>query len=272
MGVTIGFIGAGNMTTAIIKGLMASGLFDAGDIIVSNPTRDKLDLLHKNCGVKTTTDNRALASEADYILLGVKPGIIPEVLHQLKGEASLKEKLLISIAAGIPIAYYEEMLGEDQPFVRTMPNTPAMVGEGMTVIAANHRVDAGGLAMVKRIFDAVGKSLVVPEALFDAVTAASGSSPAMVYVFIEALADGAVLKGLPRETAYALASQAVLGAAKMARDSGLHPGALKDAVTSPGGTTIEAIKVLEDRGFRGAVMEAVKQCADKSREISRKFR
>ncbi|OPL08782.1 MAG: pyrroline-5-carboxylate reductase [delta proteobacterium ML8_F1] len=272
MGLTIGFIGAGNMTKAIVSGLVSSKLFEPADILVSNPTQAKLEIFKTEYGVGTTTDNTALAMASDFIVLGVKPGVIPEVAHQLKDVPDLKSRVLITLAAGIPIAFYEEILGEDQPLVRTMPNTPAMVGEGMTAVWANSRVDEKNLQMVLRIFDALGKSLIIKESLFDAVTATSGSSPAMVYVFIEALADGAVLRGLPRETAYLLASQAVLGAAKMVRDSGLHPGVLKDSVTSPGGTTIEALKVLEDRGFRGSVMEAVNQCAEKSKQMALQFK
>ena len=209
-----------------------------------------------------------LAEQVDMIILAVKPhyiqGVIDDIRSQLQGKA------VISIAAGWTVAMLADTLsGTGATYLRVMPNTPAMVGEGMTALCDDSNFSKEDFDFAKGIFDAVGRTIVLPERLFDGVIAISGSSPAYVFMMIEAMADAGVREGLPRACAYEMASQAVLGSALMVLSSGTHPASLKDAVCSPGGTTIEAVKELERKGFRGAIMDAMKACADKSREMSK---
>lgn len=263
---TIGFIGGGNMGGAIMSGLVKTGVFQAENIIAYDVLQMALDKLQAEIGVRTTGSLETLTEEADIIVLAVKPQVLPGVLKQY-GEKITKAKLVISIAAGITMACLTDLLSAEHKIVRVMPNTPAMVGEGMSGICVNANVTAEETELVMQIFNSFGKAELIPEKLIDAVVGVSGSSPAYVYMFIEALADGAVLEGMPRPQAYKFAAQAVLGSAKMVLESGRHPGDLKDMVCSPAGTTIEAVKVLEEKGFRASVIEAVHTASEKNRNM-----
>ncbi|MBC1421413.1 pyrroline-5-carboxylate reductase [Listeria seeligeri] len=260
----IGFIGAGNMGTAMIRGLAKTDYINRKDLFVCGRNIEKLHPLETEFqGIQLTTSIEELAEQADIIILSVKPYTIPEVLTNIKNKLS-KDKIIISVAAGVTIQDLENLTTKETKIVRVMPNTPALVGEAMSSITPNGSVTAEETEIITTIFASFGKAEVVPESLMDAVVGVSGSSPAYVYMFIEALADGAVLNGLPRDKAYKFAAQAVLGAAKMVLETGEHPGKLKDMVTSPGGTTIEAVKSLEDSGFRSAVINAVQAAAVKN--------
>ncbi|MBC1482727.1 pyrroline-5-carboxylate reductase [Listeria sp. FSL L7-1485] len=260
----IGFIGAGNMGTAMIRGLAKTAFIDQKNLFVCGRNMEKLQPLETEFNdIQLTTNAQYLAEQADIIILSVKPYTISEVLTTIK-EKLTPNKLIISVAAGVTIADLEQLTTSETKIVRVMPNTPALVGEGMSSISPSASVTAEETAIVSKIFTSFGKAEVVPESLIDAVVGVSGSSPAYVYMFIEALADGAVQNGLPRDKAYKFAAQAVLGAAKMVLETGEHPGKLKDMVTSPGGTTIEAVKSLEDNGFRSAVINAVQAAALKN--------
>ncbi|AIS58840.1 pyrroline-5-carboxylate reductase [Listeria ivanovii] len=260
----IGFIGAGNMGTAMIRGLAKAKLIDKKNLFVCGRSMEKLHPLASEFnGIQLTTNAENLAEEADIIILSVKPYTISEVITNIQKKLT-SEKIIISVAAGVTIADLEKLTTPETKIIRVMPNTPALVGEGMSSISSNASVTTEETAIVAKIFSSFGKAEVVPESLMDAVVGVSGSSPAYVYMFIEALADGAVLNGLPRDKAYKFAAQAVLGAAKMVLETGEHPGKLKDMVTSPGGTTIEAVKSLEDNGFRSAVINAVQAAASKN--------
>lgn len=260
----IGFIGAGNMGTAMIRGLAKASLGKEEDILVCGRDMEKLKPLKTEFnGIQLTTDTAQLVEQADIIILSVKPYTIPEILTVVKDKIT-PEKIVISVAAGVTIKDLEELTSKETKIVRVMPNTPALVGEAMSSISPNSNVTAEETAQISTIFSSFGKAEVVAENLMDAVVGVSGSSPAYVYMFIEALADGAVLNGMPRDKAYKFAAQAVLGAAKMVLETGEHPGKLKDMVTSPGGTTIEAVKSLEDTGFRSAVISAVQAAASKN--------
>ena len=266
MSKTIGFIGGGNMGGAIMAGLVKTGTFQPENIIAYDVVQAALDKLNAEIGVRTTGSLETLAEESDIIVLAVKPQILPGVLEQY-GEKITKDKLVISIAAGITLSRLTGLLSGEHKIVRVMPNTPAMVGEGMTAACPNELVTEEEMACVLHILNSFGKTEVVPEHMIDAVVAVSGSSPAYVYMMIEAMADAAVAEGMPRAQAYKFAAQAVYGSAKMVLETGKHPGELKDMVCSPAGTTIQAVRVLEEKGFRSSLMEAMSACADKSRSL-----
>ena len=260
----IGFIGGGNMAGAIAGGVISSGLCAKSQITVCDINDEILNKYDKEVN---TSHNNKDALLCDYIVLAVKPFILSKVLEELKG-CDLSGKVFVSIAAGISVKEIKSILGENAKVVRVMPNTPAQVGEGMTVIAKpDDCVTYGEMADVIKIFDAVGKTEIMPEAMINVVTGVSGSSPAYVFMLIEAMADAGVAGGIPRDAAYKLAAQSVLGSAKMVLDTGKHPGELKDMVCSPKGTTIEAVAELEARGFRSAVIEAIKKCNEKANNI-----
>lgn len=265
----IGFIGCGNMAQAMIGGMIKSGLVDKADIIGSRTNVKKLNAVKEKFGIVTVMDNKEVAKQADILILAVKPNIYPVVVDEIKGYVK-DEVIIVTIAAGITISFMEKAFGKTVKIVRTMPNTPAMVGEGMSALCSNSEVKEEELSQVIKLFETFGKTEIIDEKLMDAVPAVSGSSPAYVFMFIEALADGAVRDGIPREKAYKMAAQAVLGSAKMVLETGIHPGVLKDNVCSPGGTTIEAVFTLEKNNFRGTVIEAMKACTDKTREMSKK--
>ena len=213
-----------------------------------------------------TPDNRQAAKESEILFLSVKPQFYPAVIAEIREEVT-KEQLVITIAPGKTLEWLEEQFGKKLKLIRTMPNTPAMVGEGMTAVCPGPEVEKEELEYVLRILNTIGKTEVVEERLMDAVVSVSGSSPAYVFMMIEAMADAAVAEGMPRPLAYRFAAQAVYGSAKMVLETGKHPGELKDMVCSPAGTTIEAVRILEQKGFRSALIEAMKACADLSEKL-----
>ncbi len=252
------------MAGAIAQGVIASGVCKPLDMCVCDINKDILKKYQD--GVKTSVHNSD-ALLCDYIVLAVKPFILSKVLEEIK-DKNIEDKVFISIAAGISVAEIKSILGADAKVVRVMPNTPAQVGEGMTVVAKpDSAVSEDELENVVKIFDAVGKTEIMAESMINVVTGVSGSSPAYVYMMIEAMGDAGVTGGIPRDTAYKLAAQAVLGSAKMVLDTGKHPAELKDMVCSPKGTTIEAVAELEKRGFRSAIIEAIKKCNEKANNI-----
>ncbi len=262
----VGFIGCGNMGQAMLSGMLDSGKVKRDEVIVSAKSLESRVNLKKKYEVAVAEDNEQVVKSSDIIFLAVKPQYYEEVIKEVK-EAVLEDKILVSIAPGKTFAWLEEMVGKPAKIIRTMPNTPSLVKEGMMGICANDKVAKEELDMICRLCASFSKVEIVPEHLMDVVTAVSGSSPAYVFMFIEAMADAAVEGGMPRSQAYTFAAQAVLGSAKMVLETGVHPGELKDRVCSPGGTTIQAVRVLEEQGMRGAVMDAMKACLDKSRNM-----
>ena len=262
----IGFIGLGNMAKAIIGGMLKQGIVVPGDIIGSAKTRATMEKAEKEFGICTAADNRQVASEADVIVLAVKPIFFKEVIAEIRDEVG-EDKLVISIAAGKTMEWIEGEFGKEVKLIRCMPNTPALVGEGCTAVCSNPLVLRDEEEFCLKLMGSFGKAIVIPERLMDAEGAVGGSSPAFVFMFIEAMADGAVQAGIPRKQAYEFAAQSVLGSAKMVLETGMHPGELKDMVCSPGGTTIEGVKVLEEKGMRAAVMGALEACVEKSRKL-----
>lgn len=265
---TIGFIGCGNMAQAMINSLIKSEKFPAKNIIASNRTLPLRESAIEEHNINLTNDNIEVASKSDYIILSVKPQTYEIVLNTIKDYVK-KDGVVIGIGAGISSKFLEEHLNQGTKYLKAMPNTPAMVGEGVTAISPGDRFEKDELQDIMEIFNAFGRVEIVDEKLMDGVTAVSGSSPAYVFMLIEAMADAAVLEGIPRSQAYNMAAQAVMGAAKMVLETNTHPGKLKDNVCSPGGTTIEAVVSLEKNGFRSAIMEAMKACADKSRKMNK---
>ncbi|MBT2690692.1 pyrroline-5-carboxylate reductase [Bacillus sp. ISL-47] len=263
----IGFIGCGKMAQAIIGGIIKSKLLIPGQIIATANTKETLADVKNRLGIEISLTNKHAAVEADILFLAVKPDLHIEVIKEIKD--SIKPgAIIITIAAGISLDYLERAFGQKIKAIRSMPNTPSLVGEGMSAIAANKLVSAEDLEVVIQIFSSIGRAEVMDEKMMDAIPAISGSSPAYVYMFIEALADGGVRAGVPREQSYQLAAQAVLGAAKMVLETGKHPAELKDQVCTPGGATIEAIAKLEKKGFRAAVLSAMEECYDKTKALS----
>ncbi|MGY3748923.1 pyrroline-5-carboxylate reductase [Vagococcus acidifermentans] len=263
---TIGFLGGGNMGKAIITGLISSGLYEAPNIFVFDVNPAALTQLHDELGITPVSSTEELAKQSAVLVISVKPNILPAVLGEIAGRIT-KEQLVVSIAAGITLTQLTDILTPEHKVVRVMPNTPALVGEGMSAISVNKQLTADERQQVLAIFQSFGKAELVDEKLMDAVVGVSGSSPAYVYLFIEALADGAVAEGMPRPMAYQFAAQTVLGSAKMVLETGKHPGELKDQVCSPGGTTILAVNSLEQNGFRAAAAEAVRVAAEKNRNM-----
>ena len=268
MNKTIGFIGCGNMCKAIIGGIVKANIVSPSSIIASGLKEKNLSETAEKYGIKTTTDNKEVAKNSDVLVLSVKPNIYPTVIKEIKDQVK-DNVIIVTIAAGKSIESTEETFGRKLKVVRVMPNTPALVGEGMSALCTNEAVTKEEIEFIINIFDSFGKSEIVSEKLMDVVTSVSGSSPAYVYMFIEAMADAAVLDGMPRTQAYKFAAQAVLGSAKMVLETGIHPGELKDMVCSPGGTTIEAVATLEEKGLRDAVISAMRICTKKSKEMSK---
>lgn len=265
----IGFIGIGNMGSAMAGGILQSGLADSSQIIASDHSAAAVEKISARLSIETTVDNTVVAGQSDILFLAVKPNKFSEVIPQIAGHIK-GGCVIVSIAAGQPIDAIEQAFGKEIKLVRAMPNTPALVGEAMSALCPNQNVTEEELKDIVDIFTCFGKAEVVSESLMDAVVGVSGSSPAYVYLMIEAMADAAVAEGMPRGQAYKFAAQSVYGAAKMVLESGEHPGALKDAVCSPGGTTIEAVAALERGGLRDTVITAQRACSQKSREMSRK--
>ena len=266
MSKNIGFIGCGNMGTAMMQGIIDSGKCSPKEIMISCRTQATLDAKKEQFGVQITTDNRKVAEFADVLFVAVKPQFYGEVLTEVK-DALKKDVILISIAPGKTLQWFADLLGSETKVIRTMPNTPSMVKEGMMGMCAGARVTDADMALVRDLCSGFSQTEVIPEHLMDVVTAVSGSSPAYVFMFIEAMADAAVAGGMPRQQAYKFAAQAVLGSAKMVLETGKHPGELKDMVCSPAGTTIQAVRVLEERGMRSSVIEAMMKCLDISRNM-----
>ncbi len=263
---TVGFLGAGKMATALAKGFIRAGLISAKQTIASDPSQTARAGFAKAVGAKTTPANQAVVKFAKVLVLAVKPDQVAGALADIR-EQFTREHLLVSIAAGVPLAKLEAGLGAGARLIRMMPNTPALVGASATAFALGKSASPADGALAQRLFAAVGISFQVKEALLDAVTGLSGSGPAYGYLFIEGLSDGGVAAGLPRDVATRLAAQTVLGSAKMVLETGLHPGALKDMVTSPGGTTIEGVHELEKGKLRGTLISAVRAAAEKSRKL-----
>ena len=258
----IGFIGCGNRAGAMIRGILGKGAARPEELMASDKNAQALEKICPQLGIAAVSNEEA-ARSADVLFLAVKPQFYEEVISQIK-DLVREETVIVSIAPGKSLAWLEETFGRPLHFIRVMPNTPAMVGEGMSGLCPASRVSEEELSCVRTLFESFGRAAVVPEHLLDVVTGISGSSPAYVFMFIEAMADAAVAGGMPRAQAYEFAAQAVLGSAKMVLESGLHPGALKDMVCSPAGTTIEAVRVLEEKGFRGSVIDAVYACIEKA--------
>lgn len=262
----IGFIGLGNMASAMIGGMLDTGTFSPDEIIGSAKTQATADRAAQRFGIAAGTDNQETARQADVLILAVKPVFLPEVIAEIKNIVD-ETKLVISIAAGKSIDWLEQEFGRKLRVIRCMPNTPAMVGEACTCICLKEDVSKQDEETARKIMNSFGKASVLPERLMDAFIGVAGSAPAYVFLFIEAMADAAVLAGMPRAQAYEFAAQAVLGSAKMVLETRQHPGVLKDMVCSPAGTTIEAVKVLEEKGMRAAVIDAVNACVEKSRNL-----
>ena len=262
----LGFIGAGNMGSAIIGGVVSSKIVKPCGITVSDKDADKLSALNKKFGINTTTDNNKTLN-SDIVFLCVKPNVLGAVIDDINSNINT-DTIFVSIAAGQSIARINEAFDvSGLKLIRVMPNTPALIGEGMSAVCRNDNITDDELKTVLDILNSFGRSEVVSENLMDTVTAVSGSSPAYVFMFIEAMADAAVKGGMTRDMAYTFAAQSVLGSAKMVLDTKKHPGELKDMVCSPGGTTIDAVAVLEEEGMRNAVMKAMQACIDKSKSM-----
>ena len=262
----LGVIGLGNMATAMIGGIVKAGVFAPSDIAGSDAAPSQRDKAKESLKIDTCEDNREVVKISDYLILAVKPQIYETVLDQIK-DVVKKDQVVISIAPGKTLEYLGGKLGSGTKIVRLMPNTPALVGEGCTGVCRNGNVTDDEFGLVMKMLLGFGKAFEVKEGQMDAVVAVSGSSPAYVFMLIDAMADGAVAEGLDRATAIKMAAQAVLGSAKMVLETGKHPGQLKDMVCSPAGTTIDAVAVLEEAGFRGSVIDAMSACAEKSRKI-----
>ncbi len=265
----LGFIGAGNMGEALVKGLIASKAAKPSQIMVSARRPERVQELVRLYGVRGAS-NAEVARESDVLVLAVKPQILDQVLRGIAPELQ-RDRLVISVAAGVPIAAIERRLHPPLRIVRAMPNTPATVGAGATAIALGEHATEADLAAAKTIFDSVGLTVVLDENQLDAVTGLSGSGPAYMFLIIEALADAGVKVGLARRSAMQLAAQTVLGSAKLLIESGQHPGLLKDGVTSPGGTAIAGLHTLEAGGLRNVLMNAVEAATRRSKELGEEF-
>lgn len=267
--VSIGFLGAGQMATALASGWAKAGLLDAARSRAADPYAEARAKFETATGVKVIDSNRDVAAACDVLALAVKPQVIPSVLAELRQTVGANH-LIISIAAGVTLKTLADGLGAKPRLIRVMPNTPCLVGASASAYSPGANATVEDVELVGRLFGAVGTVFRVAEHQLDAVTGLSGSGPAFVYVFIEALADGGVKCGLPRDVAMALAAQTVLGSAKMVLETGQHPGALKDAVASPGGTTIAGLHALERAGLRAAAMDAVEAATRRSQELGKK--
>jgi pyrroline-5-carboxylate reductase len=265
----VGFLGAGKMATALARGWLAAGLVKNDKVIASDPLNQSRQAFRGETGLRAVENNNEVVSSSDVLVLAVKPQTMAELLQDIRRSVT-GDHLIVSIAAGVALRQLEEGLGPDRRLVRVMPNTPCLIGVSASGYAPGERATAEDIALVDRLLNAVGKAFRLPECLLDAVTGLSGSGPAYVFTVIEALSDGGVRVGLPRDIATALAAQTVYGAAKMVLDTGLHLGVLKDMVTSPGGTTIAGLHALERGGVRAALMDAVEAATRRSAELAGK--
>lgn len=265
---SIGFIGAGNMAEAMIRGLVRGGHVPAAKIAASGPRRERLDELAREYGIEVSTDNREIVRRCGIVVLAVKPQIVDKVLREV-GDQLREGSLLVSICAGIDTEAIEEGIAAGVRVVRAMPNTPALVGAGATAIAPGKLASETDLATARALFDAVGITVVLDESHLDAVTGLSGSGPAYIFLILEALADAGVKVGLSRRNAQRLAAQTVMGSAKLLLETDEHPGKLKDMVTSPGGTAIAGLHTLEEGGLRTTLINAVETATKRARELGR---
>ena len=262
---SIGFVGAGNMAEAMIRGLLRGKVFAPGQVTASAPREDRRRELSEKYSIRMTQENREAASQS-IVVLSVKPQILSRVLDEIS-DSIRAESLVISIAAGVPVAAIQAKLRTGTRVVRAMPNTPALVDAAATAIAGGEHAQESDLDDAKKIFDAVGLTVVLDETLLDAVTGLSGSGPAYVFLILEALSDAGVKVGLSRRTSQLLAAQTLLGSAKLLLETNEHPGRLKDMVTSPGGTAITGLHTLENGGVRTTLMNAVEAATQRSREL-----
>lgn len=269
-GPRIGFLGAGRMATALARGWLQSGRLSPAACLASDPLPAAREAFQRDTGLPATTDNAAVVEFADLLVLAVKPQTMPALLAEVQVGVARRRPLVVSIAAGVSLAALHDGLGADTRLIRVMPNTPCLVGASASAFAAGKHASGDDVALVQALLDDVGRAFRVPESQLDAVTGLSGSGPAFVYLVIEALSDGGVRVGLPRDVATALAAQTVLGAARMVLETGQHPGALKDAVTSPGGTTIAGLHELERGAARAAFMNAVEAASRRAAELGQK--
>ncbi len=264
----IGFVGAGNMAEALVRGLVRGGHVGADRVTASGPRLERLDELVRDYGISVSRDNRVIARGAEIVVLSVKPQILDRVLLEVSGDLK-PGTLVVSIAAGVDCATIETAVGDAVRVVRAMPNMPALVGAGATAIAPGARSTPEDLVIVRALFDAVGISVTLEEHHLDAVTGLSGSGPAYIFLILEALADAGVKVGLSRRNAQRLAAQTVMGSAKLLLDTDEHPGKLKDMVTSPGGTAIAGLHTLEQGGLRTTLINAVETATKRARELGR---
>ena len=266
IGEKVGFVGAGNMGEALMRGIIKANLLSPQNVYASDTREVRLKELQKNYGITTLRDNKDLVLKTRIIVLAVKPQNMEEVLKEIAPVIG-KEHLVISIAAGITASYISKHFEQKVPIVRVMPNTPALIQEGASALTAGKDVAKSNLESAQEIFDSVGKTVIVDESLMDAVTGLSGSGPAYFFLFIEVLTDAGIKMGLSRSVAQLLATQTCLGAAKMVSETGKHPAQLRDMVTSPGGTTISGLHKLEAGGLRTALIDAVEAATKRSKEL-----
>lgn len=262
----VGFIGLGNMATAILGGMLKNKVVTKEDVIGSDPKEEARKKVEETFDIQTTDSNKDVVNKANIVILAVKPGILANVIAQIH-EEDISDTLFISIAAGKSIAWIEEQFGKKISLVRFMPNTPALVGAGCTAVCGNGYASKEDLENALFIAKSFGTAEVVDEKLMDTISAVSSCSPAYVFMMIEAMADAGVKGGMPRDQAYRFASQAVMGSARLVLESGKHPAELKDMVCSPGGTTIEGVSVLEKDGFRAALMDAIDASIEKAKKL-----
>jgi pyrroline-5-carboxylate reductase len=265
---TIGFIGAGNMAEALISGLLYGRRIAPAQLLASDINASRVARLHETYKIEAAPTNRDVAKQANILVLAVEPQVLDEALADL-AVVIQQETLIISVAAGYPIARIAQYVPGTPRIVRSMPNTPSLIREGVTAVAYDARLSDANAGIVQALFESIGQVVKVEEGALDAVTGLSGGGPAYVYVMIEALADGGVKAGLPRETAQLLAAQTVSGAARMVLESREHPGMLKDRVASPGGTTISGLHELERGGLRATLISAVEAATRRSQELGR---
>ncbi len=263
---TIGFIGAGNMAEALIRGLVRGGHIAANRVAASAPRKERLDELEREYGIDVTTSNREVVQRCGLVVLSVKPQILDKVVREV-GDHIKPDTLIVSIAAGVDTGALEETLPDGMHVVRAMPNTPALVGAGATAISAGKHASEADMAVARALFDAVGITVELDESHLDAVTGLSGSGPAYIFLILEALADAGVKVGLSRRNAQRLAAQTVMGSAKLLLETDEHPGRLKDMVTSPGGTAIAGLHTLEEGGLRTTLINAVETATKRAREL-----
>lgn len=263
----LAIIGAGVMGEVILSGIINSGIYPPEKIMITALRENKLSKIHQTYGVKIATDNRLAVKFAKVILLAVKPADMPKVLKEMAEEGFSEDTLIISIAAGVTIKKIEECIAKELPVIRVMTNTPCQVGAGISVLSGNKLVTSKDMNITQEIFNSVGETLTLAEKYLDAVTGLSGSGPAFFFLIAETLTDAGVLQGLPRDVSRKLVVETMLGSAKLLKESGQHPAPLKDMVTSPGGTTITGIQVMEEYKVRAALLKVVEVATKKSKEL-----